>query len=119
MFSEVPTGGDTYLLMNVIHDWDDTDALAILKNCHKAMRPQTTLLLIEQMLPSSITPSQATQSQTIADLNMLVRTTGHERTEEEFRVLLNAAGFDFDSVIPTQTAHSVIKATWRGEGSNV
>jgi 2-polyprenyl-3-methyl-5-hydroxy-6-metoxy-1,4-benzoquinol methylase len=117
MFTEIPAGGDTYLLMNVIHDWDDTQSLAILKNCHQAMRPQTTLLLIEQMLPSSITPSLATQSQTIADLNMLVRTTGHERTEEEFRALLSAADFDFASVVPTQTAHSVIKATWR-EGSS-
>ncbi len=108
MFSEVPAGGDTYMLMNVIHDWDDTQALAILKNCHRAMRQQTTLLLIEQMLPSSIAPSQATQTQTIADLNMLVRTTGHERTEEEFRALLSAAGFELDSVVTTQTAHSLL-----------
>jgi hypothetical protein len=99
--------------MNIIHDWDDTQSLAILKNCHRAMRPQTTLLLIEQMLPSSITPSVTTQSQTLADLNMLVRTGGQERTEEEFRVLLSAAGFDLVSVIPTQTAHSVIKGERR------
>jgi O-methyltransferase domain/Dimerisation domain len=113
MFTEIPAGGDTYLLMNIIHDWDDARSLAILKNCHRAMRPKTTLLLIEQMLPSSITPSVTTQSQTLADLNMLVRTGGQERTEEEFRVLLSAAGFDLVSVIPTQTAHSVIKGEWR------
>jgi O-methyltransferase domain/Dimerisation domain len=118
MFMEIPADGDTYLLMNIIHDWDDAQSLAILKNCHRAMRPKTTLLLIEQMLPSSITPSVTTQSQTLADLNMLVRTGGQERTEEEFRVLLSAAGFDLVSVIPTQTAHSVIKGEWREDVSD-
>ena len=113
LFAEIPTGGDTYMLMNIIHDWDDAQSLAILKNCYRAMRPQTTLLLIEQMLPSSITPSVTTQSQTLGDLNMLVRTGGQERTEEEFRVLLSAAGFDLVSVIPTQTTHSVIRGEWR------
>ncbi|HEY7092641.1 MAG TPA: methyltransferase [Ktedonobacterales bacterium] len=116
MFTEIPAGGDTYLLMNIIHDWDDAQSLAILKNCHRAMRPKTTLLLIEQMLPSAITPSVTTQSQTLADLNMLVRTGGQERTEEEFRVLLSAAEFDLVSVIPTQTAHSLIKGEWREDG---
>jgi hypothetical protein len=118
MFTEIPAGGDTYLLMNIIHDWDDARSRAILKNCHRAMKPQTTLLLIEQMLPSAIVPSATTQSQTLADLNMLVRTGGQERTEEEFRVLLSAAGFDLVSVIPTQTAHSVIKGERREEASD-
>ncbi len=113
MFTEIPAGGDTYLLMNIIHDWDDAQSLAILKNCHRAMRPKATLLLIEQMLPSAIVPSATTQSQTLADLNMLVRTGGQERTEEEFRALLSAAGFDLVGVTATQTAHSVIKGEWR------
>jgi 2-polyprenyl-3-methyl-5-hydroxy-6-metoxy-1,4-benzoquinol methylase len=113
MFIEIPANGDTYLLMNIIHDWDDAQSLAILKNCHRAMRPKTTLLLIEQMLPSSITPSVTAQSQTLADLNMLVRTGGQERTEEEFRALFGEAGFDLVEVTPTQTAHSVIKGEWK------
>ncbi len=117
MFTEIRADGNTYLLMNIIHDWDDAQSLAILKNCHRAMRPKTTLLLIEQMLPSSITPSATAQSQTLSDLNMLVRTGGQERTEEEFRALFGEAGFDFVSVIPTQTAHSVIKGEWREDTS--
>jgi hypothetical protein len=113
LFTELPAGGDTYLLMNVIHDWDDAQALAILRNCHRAMRPQTTILLIEQMLPTHIVPSATAQSQTLADLNMLVRTGGQQRTEEEFRALLGAVGFDLVNVVATQTAYSVIRGAWR------
>ena len=77
------------------------------------MRPKTTLLLIEQMLPSAILPQRRRQVRPLADLNMLVRTGGQERTEEEFRVLLSAAGFDLISVTATQTAHSLIKGERR------
>jgi hypothetical protein len=65
------------------------------------MRPQTTLLLIEQVPPIPIVPSATAQSQTLADLNMLVRTGGQERTEEEYRTLLDASGFELIGVIPT------------------
>jgi hypothetical protein len=119
MFADVPNNGDTYLLMNIIHDWDDAQALTILKNCHQAMRPQTTLLLIEQVLPSPVVPSATAQSQTLADLNMLVRTGGQERTEEAHRSLLETAGYALVSVIPTQTAHSVIQAEWRPGASRL
>jgi hypothetical protein len=113
LFSEIPVGGDTYMLMNIIHDWDDAQSLAILKNCHRAMRPQTGILLIEQMPPTRITPSAIAQSQMLSDLNMLVRTGGRQRTEEEFRTLFSEAGFDLVGVTPTQTAYSVIKGERR------
>lgn len=107
-FTEVLAGGDTCVLSYVIHDWDDARALTILQNCHRAMRPQTTLLLAEQVLPARVAPSAAIQEQTLADLNMLVRTGGRERTEEEYRALLGAAGFALASIIPTRTASSVV-----------
>jgi hypothetical protein len=113
LFTELPSGGDTYMLMNIIHDWDDAQALAILKNCHSAMRPQAAILLIEQMPPTHIVPSAITQSQMLADLNMLVRTGGRQRTEEKFRALFGEAGFDLVGVIPTQTAYRVIEGERR------
>lgn len=109
MFSEVPSGGDTYALMSIIHDWDDVQALAILRSCHRAMRPQTTIVLIERVLPDHITT--AATAQTLADLNMLVRTSGRERTEREHRELLEAAGFTLASITPTPIGFSVIIAT--------
>lgn len=36
-FAAVPSGADIYLLKKVIHDWDDDNALRILRNCRRAM----------------------------------------------------------------------------------
>lgn len=108
MFAEVPEGGDTYLFMSIIHDWDDARAIAILRNCQRAMRPDATILLIEIVLPVPVEPSPAAQEQTMGDLNMLVRTTGRERTEEEYRALFRAAGLTVADIIPTVTTHSLV-----------
>jgi hypothetical protein len=115
MFAEVPAGGDTYVLSRVIHDWDDERAGAILRSCRRAMRPGASLLLVERVLPARVVPSATVQEQTLSDLNMLVRTGGHERTEGEFRALLGAAGFALERIIPTETTYSVVECV-RGEG---
>jgi hypothetical protein len=44
---------------------------------------------------------------------MLVMTGGHERTEGEYRALLEATGFALASLIPTQTTYSVVKGVRR------
>jgi O-methyltransferase domain len=46
----------------------------------------------------------------LADLAMLVRTGGRERTEDEYRPLLVAAGFTLAVIVPTDTGYSVLKA---------
>jgi hypothetical protein len=48
----------------------------------------------------------------MSDLNMLVCTGGKERTEDEFRTVLTAAGFDVRSITPAHgpTNFSVIEA---------
>ncbi|MBZ5494594.1 MAG: methyltransferase [Acidobacteriia bacterium] len=81
----VPQGADAYVLINVIHNWQDEEALTILRNCHRAMSPHGTLLLVE-----AIQNSKATAN--LMDLNMLLL-GGMERNESQFRSLLAQAGF--------------------------
>ncbi|AGA27750.1 methyltransferase [Singulisphaera acidiphila] len=105
-FKAVPTGGDIYTLKWIIHDWDDAQSVAILKNCHRAMARGGRLLLVEAVIPPRNEPSFGK----FMDLNMLVMTGGRERTAEEFRVLLAAAGFRLARVIATPSPVSVIEA---------
>jgi hypothetical protein len=98
-FEGVPAGADAYLLSGVIHDWDDEAATKILRNCRRAIRPDGTLLLVEAVLTPSSAPSRA-----LMDVLMMVLTGGRERTEDEFRSLLQAAGFSLTRVIPTAGA---------------
>ena len=111
IFTAVPSGGDLYLLSRVLHDWEDPQAGIILRHCHRAMPTGARLLVIEAILPEHPTASPQDQRATLADLNMLVRTGGHERTEAEYRHLLSEAGFTTESVTPTECAYSVIVAT--------
>jgi hypothetical protein len=95
-FKSVPDGADAYVLKGIIHDWNDEDALKILKNCRRAIRSDGKLLLLETVLQPSSVPARA-----LMDLFMLVLVNGRERTEDDFRTLLQDAGFSLVRVIPT------------------
>lgn len=105
-FEEVPAGADAYLLKHVLHDWDDEACRKILSTCSKVMRADAKLLIAEQVLP----PINAPVGTVSADLSMLVGPGGCERTEQEYRTLLEASGFCVTGIYPTHVLHSVIEA---------
>ena len=98
--------GDTYVLKFIIHDWDDERSTAILTNCRRAMAHNGKVLIVEAVLQ----PGRATSFSKFLDLNMLVMTGGRERTEPEYRALLDAAGLRLTRIVPTRTEMSVIEA---------
>ena len=104
-FSSVPSGGDAYLLKLIIHDWDDEQALAILKTCRRAMSKNSRLLLIENVIPPGNDPHPGKMT----DLHMLIVYGGRERTEAEFRTLLGEAGFKLTKIVPTHAQLSIIE----------
>jgi len=106
-FTSVPQGADTYIMKYIIHDWDDQDALRILRTCRNAIRPNGKLLLIESVLKQANQPDPGRG----LDLTMLVLAPGgRERTEAEFAKLLDQAGFFLTRVIPTAGTLSIIES---------
>jgi ubiquinone/menaquinone biosynthesis C-methylase UbiE len=105
-FSSVPAGGDAYILKQIIHDWDDESALAILKVCRRVVPETGRLLVVERIIP----PGNGPFAGKLTDLHMLVVYGGRERTEAEFAMLLSEAGFRLARVVPTQSEFSVIEA---------
>ena len=101
-----PSGGDTYILMFVIHNWDDERAIKILQNCRQGMTATGKLLLVEMIMPEGNDPFVGK----LIDLESLLTTPGgRERKEGEYRDLLTKAGFEITRIIPTQTANSIIE----------
>lgn len=100
---------DVYLLMNIVHDWGDKEAGAILTAVGDAAPPGATVLLIETILPEGAEPHWAKT----LDVVMLALTGGRERTSNQYGSLLGDAGMDVVRVIPTVTAFSVIEARVR------
>lgn len=105
-FAEVPAGADAYTLAMIIHDWPDDAATEILRVCHRAMEPGARLWIIEQIVPSG----DGFHRSKLLDLHMLVLFGAQERTAEEHRVLLEAAGFSQVTIQLTDTLYSVIEA---------
>ncbi|MCL6753161.1 methyltransferase [Nostoc sp. CCCryo 231-06] len=104
-FESVPSSGDTYILKGVIHDWDNEQALTILKNCHQGMAENGKLLLLEKVIPAANEPSISKW----LDLEMLLM-GGRERTETQYRELLADAGFIITNVIYTHSPTDIIEA---------
>lgn len=110
-FDSLPRGHDLYLLKSILHNWDDAAATRILSVCHQAMSRSGRLLLIERV----ITPGKGSGEPQLFDVNMLVITGGRERTELEYRTLLENAGFDLSGMVPTTTALTILEARPRWE----
>lgn len=106
-FDSVPDGADAYLLSAIIHDWDDDQAVQILRTCRAAMTDSACMLLAEIVLPEGPAPSMGK----LADLEMLVMTAGgRQRTEAELRALLGRAGLRLTRTIPSTSMVSLVEA---------
>lgn len=98
---------DAYLLMDVIHDWPDPEAAAILRAVRAASRPEARLLLFEYLVSEDPGPEWAKA----LDIRMLALFGGRQRTQAEFAALLGPAGFRLDRVIDAGTGISIVEAT--------
>lgn len=89
IFNSVPGGADVYLLKWILHDFSDEESVRILRNIATAMSGESRLLIVERLLPESISPETELVE---GDLNMLCLSGGTERTIEEYRRLCEKAG---------------------------
>lgn len=105
-FEQVPEGGDCYLLKHIIHDWEESKALTILRKVREAMGPDARLLMIELVVPGINVPHFSK----LLDMEMLLSVGGRERTSEEYRELLAQAGLRMTRVIATASPISLIEA---------
>jgi O-methyltransferase domain len=92
-FEQVPTG-DVYVLSKILHDWDDERSKQILRAVRAAAPASARLLVLDSVIP----PGNAPNGSKWLDLLMLVIARGRERTEPEWRDLLEGEGFTIDEI---------------------
>jgi hypothetical protein len=97
---------DVYILMEVIHDWDDEESLAILSAVARAAPGGAVLLLVEQLLDESGGPHWSK----MLDVHMLTLLTGRQRTHREYERLMEKAGFRPTRSIDTFSGASIVEA---------
>ncbi len=105
-FNSIPSGADAYIMRWIIHDWADAESIAILANIRKAMKSESRVVLIEEIIPE--TP-ELTWAKWL-DLHMLAVAGGQERTVAEYRDLFAKSGFELDQIVPTPAGSSLIIA---------
>jgi hypothetical protein len=89
IFERVEAEADVYVLKDILHDWDDERSLQILRTVAAAMRPDSTLVLIEQ----TIDRNEADPIVAAVDIHMLTQCDGgRQRSVAELHELLRAAG---------------------------
>ena len=107
-FKFVPTGYDCYLLKFILHDWDDAQAVAVLKSCRAAAAPGSHLIVLERLVPDQLEDQPEHRAVVRGDMTMMAW-GGQERTAREYRELLAQAGFHLSRVVPTASSFSLLE----------
>ena len=104
-FLSVPEGADFYVMRSVIHNWDDDQAITLLKNCRAAMAEGGRVVMVEVLVSPESTPRFGE----ILDLQMQLFTTGRERTADELRQMYEAAGLRMTRIVPTTSFMQIVE----------
>ncbi|KAH4253204.1 hypothetical protein HBI26_058760 [Parastagonospora nodorum] len=89
-------GARAYMLQHILHDFSSDDACRrILKNIVPAMTHGYSKLLIKELM---IPDRNAPWALTALDVNVMQSLSGQERTEAQFRGLLESVGFKIDGM---------------------
>ena len=94
---------------HILHDWADEKCLLILKHIKAAMSPNYSKILIHDL----VLPNQnASAYQCVWDLTMMTVNWGKERSERQWRILLEKAGFKhIKFMVPDSDADGIIEVT--------
>lgn len=79
---------DLGILMNVLHDWQDAEAIDILKSARRTLLPSARIMVIEGLM------SEGESAADLLDLGMAVITGGIQRSREDFDRLFSVSGFE-------------------------
>ncbi|MEU1780116.1 methyltransferase [Streptomyces abikoensis] len=101
-FDALPRGADVILLVNVVHDWADEHAVAILRRCAEALPPDGRVLLAEHVRDGDPGLLEL-------DLLMLLIYGGRERDAADFRELGERAGLRLGGVAEVGGGLSVLE----------
>jgi hypothetical protein len=105
-FDRLPAGADAYVLKHILHDFPESECLAILQNIRGAIGPEGSLLVIEYVLPGD----NERHIGNIIDLWLLLLLGAKERTRPQYAELFAKAGFKLTRVVPTGAPVSIIEA---------
>ncbi|XP_028781371.1 isoliquiritigenin 2'-O-methyltransferase-like [Neltuma alba] len=92
MFKSVPEG-DAMMMKFITHNWGDEKCIQILRNCHRSLKNEGKLIIIDPIMPEIPNGSDEHKYVSVLDNLMFLQSGGKERTEKEFEALCKDSGF--------------------------
>jgi len=117
MLESIPSA-DVIFIKHVLHHWGDERCVKVLENCHRALSENGRLIVVETVVSDHPSPGQ--ELQMIFDLVLTAyaggereRVGGRERSEQEWRRLLEKSGFTSPKIdeLPGIRYLSILEAT--------
>jgi hypothetical protein len=108
-FEGAPPVCDAYLLVNVLHDWDEYTCRRILKSISSSMKASSRLWVVEFLLESVSGFSVAK----LLDLEVLIMGGGRERSLDEYTALLNSVDLSVARVSQTNSGPALLECKYK------
>ncbi|UNI23714.1 hypothetical protein JDV02_009516 [Purpureocillium takamizusanense] len=93
---------EVYVMKWCLHDWTDEPAATILRNVRKAIVPGPVSRLV--VFESILSDGRMGRLSRYGDINMMMTANGQERTEAQWRKLMEEAGWKIDRIYPLRNA---------------
>lgn len=104
-FADPMPKADAYLLMNIIHDWPDTESTKILSAISRDMPTHARVLIIESIVPATPGPHLSKE----LDIAMMALPGGMERTQDEYAALASKCALRLKRVVETMSPYSILE----------
>jgi hypothetical protein len=101
-FDPLPAGHDVYMMKNVLADWPDAEALALLTRCAEAASPNGRVVLVGEISP---------QDRPSPELLMLVLVGGRSRILSDFREMARQAGLELRATGRQPSGKFIVECT--------
>ncbi|EOX99375.1 hypothetical protein QUC31_014679 [Theobroma cacao] len=110
MFQAIPNA-DAVIMKWILHDWSSEDCIKILRNCRDAIPSETGKVILVECVLQPDGSGLFDDVSLILDLVMLAHSSGgKQRTELEWKKLLNEAGFPRYKVLNIPALPCIIEA---------
>ncbi|KAG4177107.1 hypothetical protein ERO13_A11G293300v2 [Gossypium hirsutum] len=109
LFHAIPNA-DAVILKWILHCWGDEDCIKILRNCRKAIPRENGKVIIVEIILKEDGSGVFDEIGFLLDLVMIAHANGKERTEAEWKKILEGGGFSHYKIINIPALASIIEA---------